>query len=133
MWISNEVKRGFPPDFKVKYRFFTKEEGGRKILPRQGYRSDFALEEDFLETGIELRVIHPEFEDKNGEIIINEACSVLESGTARMWIMFPKAREERHIHDIKVGLKGYFMEGPNRVAEAEIIEIIGLFTNPRAE
>jgi len=82
MRISNEVKRGFPPDFKVKYRFFTKEEeeGGRKILPRQGYRSDFALEGDFLETGIDLRVIHPEFEDENGEIIINETCSVLESG-----------------------------------------------------
>ncbi|CAH1203847.1 hypothetical protein PAECIP111891_02446 [Paenibacillus allorhizoplanae] len=133
MWISNEVNRGFPPDFKVKYRFYTQEEGGRKILPRQGYRSDFALEEDFLDTGIELRVIHPEFEDENGDLIINETRSVLESGNARMWIMFPKARAERHIHDIKVGLKGYFMEGPRRVAEAEIIEIIGLFKNPRAE
>ncbi|MNI77249.1 hypothetical protein D3C73_1335290 [compost metagenome] len=80
-----------------------------------------------------MRVIHPEFEDENGDIIINETRSVLESGNARMWIMFPKARAERHIHDIKVGLKGYFMEGPRRVAEAEIIEIIGLFTNPRAE
>ncbi|MNU03926.1 hypothetical protein D3C72_2481320 [compost metagenome] len=50
-----------------------------------------------------------------------------------MWIFSPKARGERHIHDIKVGLKGYFMEGPKRVAEVEIIEINGLYTNPRNE
>lgn len=133
MWVSYETIRGFPPDFKVKYRFFSVEEGGRKQLPLQGYRSDFALREDLLKTPLDLRVIHPEFEDENGNIIIDETRAVLESGVARMWILFAKARGERHIHDIKVGLKGYFMEGPKRVAEAEIIEINGLYKNPRTE
>ncbi|OXM82449.1 hypothetical protein [Paenibacillus rigui] len=133
MWVSYEIINGHPPDFKVRYRFFTLAEGGRKLLPRQGYRSDFALEEDFLKTPIELRVIHPEFEDENGNIILDESRNVLESGIARMWILFPKARAERHINDIKIGLKGYLMEGPRKAAEVEIIEIIGLESNPRTE
>jgi len=80
-----------------------------------------------------LRVIHPEFEDENGNLISDETSAVLESGIARMWIVIPKARGERHIHDIEVGLKGYFMEGPKRVAEVRIIEINGLYLNPRTE
>ena len=28
------------------------------------------------------------------------------------------------------GSKGYFMEGPNRVAECMVIQIMGLNTNP---
>lgn len=80
-----------------------------------------------------MRVIHPEFEDENGNLISDETSAVLESGIARMWIVIPKARGERHIHDIEVGLKGYFMEGPKRVAEVRIIEINGLYLNPRTE
>lgn len=34
--------RGFKPDFRVKYRFLTEKEGGRKTIPYQAYRSDFA-------------------------------------------------------------------------------------------
>ncbi|MNC65119.1 hypothetical protein D3C75_1153810 [compost metagenome] len=73
--------------------------------------------------------IHPEFEDEDGNIILDEDRSVSMSGTARMWILFDEMREKVHKHRIKVGTKGYFMEGPRRVGEVEVTEIIGLFTN----
>ncbi len=45
-----------------------------------------------------------------------------------MWILFPSSRAH-HRKTLEVGMKGYFMEGPNKVAEAEIVQIIGLLTN----
>jgi hypothetical protein len=77
MWIPYEERIKYPPDFIVSYRFFTANEGGRKHLPCQGYRSDFAVEEDFLKSPIDLRIIHPEFEDKDGNIILDEQCRFL--------------------------------------------------------
>ncbi len=40
-----EKRRGHPADFKVRYRFYTSQEGGRKSIPYQGYRkcSDSAV------------------------------------------------------------------------------------------
>ena len=32
-------------NFKIKYRFYSEDEGGRKKLPYQGYRSDFFYNE----------------------------------------------------------------------------------------
>lgn len=133
MWQSYESRLGHPADFRVRYRFFTLEEGGRKRLPVQGYRCDFALEQDFAQPTVALRVIHPEFEDASGRLMKDDSAPVLASGTARMWILMPEARGQRHIHDLKLGLKGYFMEGPRRVAEVEIVEIIGLYSNPCTE
>lgn len=132
MWIPYEEIRKHPPDFVVRYRFFTAEEGGRKSLPVQGYRSDFAVEEDFLYDSINLRVIHPEFEDENGTVIRDVTKPVPMSGTARMWVLFPKSRR-RYRETLHVGMTGYFMEGPKKVAETEIIKIIGLLANPYVE
>lgn len=129
MWIPYEERLFYPQDFNVRYRFYSAEEGGRKLLPKQGYRSDFAIEDDFLKSPISLRVIHPEFEDENRNLIIDETKPILLSGTARMWILFPQSRT-RHRNEIKLGMRGYFMEGSRKVAVAEIIEIVGLYTNP---
>ena len=39
--------RGHPPDFEVRYRFFTVEEGGRAVgAPWQHYRCDWAYDGD---------------------------------------------------------------------------------------
>ncbi|WNR43656.1 hypothetical protein [Paenibacillus roseipurpureus] len=133
MWVPYETERKHPHDFTVRYRFYSVEEGGRKHLPYQGYRSDFAFVEDLSITPISLRVIHPEFEDENREIILEDSQSVPVSGTARMWILFAASRRERDVKTIKLGMKGYFMEGPKRVAKAEVIEINGLFSNPMNE
>jgi len=129
MWIPYEKRRKYPTDFVVRYRFFTEEHGGRKNLPFQGYRCDFAVEDDFSSSNIDLRVIHPEFEDPNGNIILDTTNPVPRTGKARMWILFDESRV-RHRSTLKVGMKGYFMEGPNKVAEADIVEIVGLYSNP---
>lgn len=38
MWKPYEEIRNHPADFRVKYRFYTREEGGRKKPVLQGYR-----------------------------------------------------------------------------------------------
>jgi hypothetical protein len=115
-------------DFRVRYRFYTKEEGGRKTTPYQGYRSDFWYPH---KGGNENSVfmIYPEFEDANGNIVLENDKAVNEQGTARMWVIMPKMREYHKPRIIK-GTKGYFMEGSRKVAECEVIEIIDLLVNP---
>ncbi|QHW33228.1 hypothetical protein GZH47_22190 [Paenibacillus rhizovicinus] len=132
MWVSYEEIRNHPPDFRVNYRFYLTEEGGRRNLPFQGYRSDFSYEgDDIKETGIYM--IHPEFEDELGEVIFEDNIQVPQRGTARMWVLIPEMRSEIHKHRIKIGVKGYFMEGSKKVGEMEVIEIMGLYTNPEED
>jgi hypothetical protein len=127
MWIPYEEIRKHPQDFDVKYRLYKLEEGGRNQT-FQGYRCDFAYEgDDISQNGIYM--IHPEFEDENGNVILNINEPVNRIGTARMWILVPQMREEIHKYRIRVGTKGYFMEGSRRVGEIEVIKIVGLETN----
>lgn len=56
-------------------------------------------------------MIHPEFEDEEGKIILDEYKKVNLTGTARMWIVVPEMREQIHKNKVHVGTKGYFMEG----------------------
>jgi hypothetical protein len=116
-----------PHDFVVKYRFYSIEEGGRSYPPVQGLRLDFSYKDKKLNVG-GVSIIWPEFEDEKGNIIIMKDIPVALNGKARMWIISP---ERRPIHQerIRIGTKGYFMEG-KPVAECEVIEIIGLMTNP---
>ncbi|MGG0176475.1 hypothetical protein [Gottfriedia acidiceleris] len=74
-------------------------------------------------------MIHPEFEDNDGNVLLDDKISIKQTGTARMWILSPEIREEIHKHKIKLGTKGYFMEGSRRVGEIEVIKIVGLFLN----
>jgi hypothetical protein len=122
-----EERLRHPADFRIKHRFFTKNEGGRNYLPYQGIRSDFWYEGLENESGIYM--IWPEFENANGEVILEDNIAVPESGTARMWII---ASGYRLFHQarIKVGAKGFFKEGMRSTAECEVIEILGLLTNP---
>ncbi|MEJ3716945.1 hypothetical protein [Paenibacillus polymyxa] len=129
MWNPYEHSRQHPHDFIVEYRFYTPEEGGRKQLPIQGYRCDFSYEgDDITTTGI--YAIHPEFEDEEGQLIMDTRHPVYREGQARMWILFGEMREKVHRHRIHVGTRGYFMEGPRRVGEVEVTSLVGLLTNP---
>lgn len=69
MWRPYEEIRKHPPDFRVAYQFYSEAEGGRKCAPSQGYRSDFSYDGDDITDG--LYVIHPEFEDENGNVMPN--------------------------------------------------------------
>ncbi|MBU1822177.1 MAG: hypothetical protein KKG00_11805 [Bacteroidetes bacterium] len=115
-------------DFRVTYRIYTFEEGGRWSPVYQGYRPNF----DYAQRTSEhkgLYMIFPEFEDANGLVITDSLTPVSEEGTARMWIISANMRP-LHQKYIQLGTKGYFMEGDRRVAECEVIEINGLFSNP---
>lgn len=123
--IPYEQRLGHPEDFKVKYRFYSKDEGGRESLPFQGIRSDFWYEHtDHKMKGIFM--IWPEFEDAVGNLIDLE--EVEREGIARMWIVNNELRPY-HQERIKVGAKGYFMEG-SKTGECEVIKIVGLLRNP---
>ncbi|RKP55574.1 hypothetical protein D7Z26_10350 [Cohnella endophytica] len=128
MWTPYEVVRKHLHDFRIEYRFYSREEGGRKILPFQGYRCDFSYDgDDIGTTGIYM--IHPEFEDEDGNVLINDIESVNGIGTARMWILIPEMRKEIHNNRIKLGVKGYFMEGSRKVGVVKVIEINGIMDN----
>lgn len=126
--ISYEFIRQRPCDFIVKYKFYTKKEVGRKTgEPFQGYRSDFMYFEDEVENTIESQMwmIHPEFMDFKGDIILDKTIPVPQIGKAKMWILNEKLLDI-HKKRIKIGQKGFFMEGPVKTAECEVIEIVNL-------
>lgn len=111
-------------DFIVAYRFFSSDEGGRKTgNPMQGYRSDFMYSDD--ENEKQLWMIWPEFLDENNNIILDKSFRVADSGKAQMWII-NEINQDLHRERIKIGLKAFFMEGPNKVAECEVIQIVNL-------
>jgi hypothetical protein len=113
-----------PCDFIVKYKFYSEEEGGRKTgTPTQGYRSDFLYAEDKAKDG--LWMIWPEFLDLNGKLIVDKSTHVDLNGKAMMWIINEQFIE-LHKTKIKTGQKGFFMEGSRKVAECEVIEVVGL-------
>ncbi|MPR33763.1 hypothetical protein [Salmonirosea aquatica] len=122
-----EERLGRSHDFTVAYRFYTPEEGGRWNPVYQGYRSDFDYDQEIPENkGIYM--IWPEFEDEDGFVITESETPVLAKGTARMWIISAHTKP-LHQKYVKVGTKGYFMEGNKRVAECKIIKIGSLFSN----
>ena len=126
--IPYEQIRNRPCDFIVKYKFYSKKEGGRKTgEPFQGYRSDFMYYEDEVENIIQSQMwmIHPEFLDSENNVILNKTISVPKSGHAKMWIL-NESFFELHKKRIKIGQKGFFMEGSHKTAECEVTEIVNL-------
>lgn len=109
------------PHFRVKYRFYKEQEGGRKFTPYQGYRSDFWYENPNPRN--HLFMIYPEFEDENGNVILDNTSPVPSEGTTIMWILL-EDRVPYHKEHLKLNTICYFMEGPNRVAECEVIELM---------
>lgn len=119
-----------PHDFVVRYRFFSPDEGGRLYPPAQGLRCDFRYADPELDGG-RTWMIWPEFEDEAGQVIRNRSVPIPRSGTARMWIINPAWRT-LHQGRLRVGTKAYFTEGVP-TAECEVIDLIGLMSNPTAE
>ena len=121
--------RRHPADFEVRYRFLTAAEGGRQTGPPwQHYRCDWAYDgDDISQTGIYM--IHPEFLSEDCSVY-PEGAPVPWTGSATMWILFPEMRAEIHRARICEAVRGYFMEGSRRVAEAAVTRVIGLHSNP---
>lgn len=125
MRLPYETILKHPSDFRVAYRFYTEQEGGRKTAPRQGYRCDFWYHHEEHSDPTSVYMIWPDFEDDKGNVIIDTEVDIISTGTARMWIITPAMRKV-HQERIRVGTRGFFMEGLGRVAECEVIELVGL-------
>jgi hypothetical protein len=117
-----------PCDFRIRYRFFTKEEGGYTNIPMQGIRLDFSYEHSNHEIKGGF-MIWPEFENESGSVESDDR--MLQQGFAKMWIFKDEFRSY-HQKRITKGTKGSLLEG-KKVAECEVVEIVGLMTNPTKE
>jgi hypothetical protein len=128
MHRSYETIFNHPCDFRISYRFLTKAEGGLASLPMQGIRLDFSYEhpDHEIESGF---TICPEFENQKGSVEFEG--QVLHQGFAKMWIIKNELRSY-HQKRITKGLKGFLLEG-KKVAECEVVDIVGLMTNPTEE
>jgi hypothetical protein len=118
------IKTGRLPDFRIRYRFYSSEEGGRQTLPFQGIRSDFWYDHPDHKANW-LFIIWPEFEDQNGEVLLDNTTPVLKNGTARMWII-NEQNKIYHKERIRIGTIGWFREGARVTGECEVIEILAL-------
>lgn len=111
-------------DFRVSYRIYTQEEGGRYTLPFQGIRWDFWYDHPEHKKG-QLFMIYPEFEAENGQPITDLNLPVPQQGFAKMWIL-NEVYINYHKAKVKIGTTGYFMEGNRKVGECEVIEMPNL-------
>jgi hypothetical protein len=93
-------------------------------MPFQGIRSDFSYDHPDHEANW-VFMIRPEFEDQNGEVLLDNNTPVLKTGTARMWIISEQYRSY-HKERIGIGTKGWFREGVSVTGECEVIEILAL-------
>lgn len=122
-----EEIRGHKADFLVQYRLYSPSKDGRKVT-FQHLRCDFMYEgDDPVKDGIFM--IHPEFQGEDGSPIEEEVPVPLE-GKASMWILVPESRASVHRSRAKVGTRGHFMEGPRKIGDVTIEEIVGLHENP---
>jgi hypothetical protein len=116
---------GRSPDFRVRYRTLDREVQRRPQLLFQHIRSDYCYaqptEGDQFENYF---MIHPEFESGDGGIISEDEV-VPPTGTAGMWILVDEMRNF-HRERIRIGVKGFMMEGPYRLAEIVVIEVVSL-------
>lgn len=126
--VSYSTIRNHSEDFRVEYEFLKKENGELIHKPFQGMRSDFLYaDDDINEVGIYM--IHPEFEDSNGEVITDLSQQINPVGTAKMWVLIDEMRKKIHCEKATVGVEGYFMSGSKRIAKVKIIEIVDLNKN----
>ncbi|TGE22399.1 hypothetical protein E5K00_19355 [Hymenobacter aquaticus] len=116
---------GHRPDFRVSYTMYSAEESGRYNPAPQHIRWDFRYDDKAISTST--FIIWPEILLPDGAMLTDGPVPMY--GLADMFIILPTSRAFHQRH-IKPGVRGYFVEGPRRMAVCEVIEVIGLFENP---
>jgi hypothetical protein len=120
--------RGLSPDFRVSYSLISAEDGGRKTPAYQHIRWDFRYADTEVSTGT--FCIWPEVLTPAG-VFIPEGEIIPQHGLADMLIINPTTRPF-HQERIRPGVRGYFVEGPRRIAVCEVVEVLGLHQRPQA-
>lgn len=121
---SYRDQRGTGPDFRVRYRFLTEAEGGRRELPFQHIRSDFLYEGDDPQAD-GIWCIWPEFLSTSGVALPEDDQRVPAEGLADMYILSSDLRAD-HARRIRIGTRGYFVEGPKKTAACEVVAVLEL-------
>ena len=120
LWTPYEEKTGRKADFIVEYNWCPHEEVNM-VKRFQGLRSDFCYDEDFLGNRM-LCIIHPEFLDSEGRVILDKTIEAPLKGYANMWIIL-KERRSYHKERIEEGVIGWFMAGSRELAKATVIQV----------
>jgi hypothetical protein len=76
-------------------------------------------------------LVHPEFQNVDGSPWPDDTLVPIE-GVATMWIVSHDMRVQVHRRKARAGVKGFLMLGGIRIAEVDIIEIVGLH-DPQAQ
>lgn len=118
-----------PPDFRVSYRLFDVEEGGRKTPHLQHIRWDFSYADENISKPSQVFMIWPEFVSATGAVL-PEGEPMPRNGLADMFIVNPAFRNF-HCQHISVGVKGCFHEG-KRIGVCEVVEVLALHQNPKS-
>lgn len=124
--IPHQEATGKIPDFEVEYEFSIALEL-KDVKPSQGMRPDFLYEGDVPEKD-GIHMIWPELLE-DGEVIRDKTIKPAKKGRALMWILVPETREKIHRKRVKVGTKGYWVIGSNKLARVTVTKIIGLLEN----
>lgn len=112
------VRTGRTPDFRIRYDWIDQSQA-----LFQHMRSDFRYSDD--EENVAW-MIWPEFEGEKNQVI-SDGRKIPESGSATMWIVSDEPEARRlHRERLKVRVKGYLVVGATRIAEANVIEILGI-------
>ena len=104
------------PLFRVQYRFLSAAEGGRAMLPKQGWRAGFQYESEPLAPYYE---VWPLFESVTGNTL-PELAPVPAEGTAQMFVLH---EEELPFHRqmAQPGRRCLFIEGGRPIAIATVL------------
>lgn len=107
------------PDFEVTITFLSPDEGGRKLRPFQGYRSDVMFPGD-----ADVYMIHPEFLNPDGSLYPDRV-PVPPQVRANMYVCYEEARPF-YRGKIHVGQVLKIVEGTHPVGTAVVTEIKNL-------
>jgi len=122
--VPLSITQNREPDVEVEY-VLDKADGLANSKPAQGMRCDFLYEgDDPLKDGT--YSIAPELLDKNGEVIIDKTLPMPDKGKAYMWVDRGRNLEVVHKKRLKVGVTGFWVVGPYKLASVTITKIIGL-------
>jgi hypothetical protein len=111
-------------DFIARIYPWPRSEGGDWDKPlSQGMRPDFSYEGE-----PDQYMIHPEFIDESGALLSRDV-EIRGPIRARMWILDPVRRRSIHLHRIRPGVRFWCMNGRNRIARGEVLDVTGLPEN----
>ena len=117
----------------MKFRLLSDPATGQPYMFPQGYRSDWVYADDYAtweasdpiaQPSLQMYMIWPWVLDEDG-VAYDEGAYIQYGGFADMRICVDEMRPI-HRRKIRIGVKGYWVRGAQRIAEAEVVDILYL-------